>query len=112
MSCQNYETCIKQERENLKYPIDNQSLYMHRINDNQTANRRCYEKNPIEIVEGFGFGFTWNQIIKFVIVIVALLVVLFRMLAKDFFMPKEVVSFGIASPSEINFSPLPPMMTK
>jgi hypothetical protein len=53
VACQNYGNCINNEKKNLKYPIENTSLYSNRIVDNQLANRRCYEKNPIEIVEGF-----------------------------------------------------------
>ena len=54
MSCGNYDNCIDKKRCDLRHPVDKRSLYSGRIYDNQTANRRCYENNPIEIVEGFG----------------------------------------------------------
>jgi len=99
MSCNSYDSCSKRERENLGYPVDSESLYMNKIYDNQTANRRCYEKNPIDIVEGFGFPLSWEKILKFSIVV--LLVILFVVLAKDFFMPKETVSINVPVASEL-----------
>ena len=34
-NCDSYNTCRQKEKENLKYPIDQQSLYYNRIVDNQ-----------------------------------------------------------------------------
>lgn len=102
MHCNSYENCINKERENLRYPIDKESLYMDRIYDNQTANRRCYEKNPIEIVEGFGFPVTLESFLKMLVII--LLIVLFVILAKDSLFPKEQVKIGIPKPTEFEMS--------
>ena len=92
--CTNYDACIAGKRNNLRYPTDSQSLYANRIYDNQTANRRCYEGgNPIEIIEGFNCNFTWDQLLKGVVII--LLIIAFVALAKDFLMPKEIVKVGV-----------------
>ena len=102
MSCNSYEGCINRERENMRYPIDNESLYMHRIFDNQTANRRCYERDPIEIVEGFGFSFTWESFLKFLVIV--LLIILFVILIKDSIFPKEQVNIGVPEATELRMS--------
>lgn len=97
--CGNFDSCMRKEMENMRYPLDKRSLYVNRLYDKQTAARRCYERNPINIVEGFGqWDASWNNIIKWVVVI--LLIILFIILAKDFFMPKEEVSIGTGSVSE------------
>lgn len=102
MSCNSYESCNNKERENLRFPMDSESLYMQRIYDNQTANSRCYAKNPIEITEGFGSMFTWEMILKILVVI--LLIALFIILAKDSLFPKEQVNLNIQKPTEIGLS--------
>lgn len=102
MSCNSYDECGYRERDTLKYPIDSRSLYANRIYDNQTLNRRCYQKNPIEIIEGFGLSFTWDQLIKFIIVV--LLIILFFILAKDFIMPKQVLKLDVPTTSEIDIA--------
>jgi hypothetical protein len=43
-------------------PVDSKSLYGQKIYDNEIASRKCYEKNPIKIIEGFGCS--TNKIIK------------------------------------------------
>jgi hypothetical protein len=105
--CKNYEDCIRNEREQLLYPIDRKSLYNHRIYDNQTANRRCYERDPFEIIEGFDDGFSWDSLLKFVVIV--LLVVIFCVLAKDLFVTKEILSGGnLDSPSIIGLTAISP----
>jgi len=54
--CQGYNKCIRGMRKQLRYPIDYKSLYANRIYDNQTANNKCYQNFPINIIEGFGFN--------------------------------------------------------
>ena len=102
MHCSNYENCVNREKGQLGYPIDKESLYVNKIYDNQTANRRCYTKSPIEIIEGFGFPMTLESLLKMVVII--LLVALFVILIKDSLFPKEQVTVGIANPTEFNIS--------
>ena len=54
MSCNKHNNCTDKKKCGLKYPTDDKSLYSSKIYDNQTVNRRCYEDDPIDIVEGFG----------------------------------------------------------
>ena len=54
MNCDSYDGCVKQGKNVLRYPVDTKSLYSQRIYDNQTANKKCYQRHPIEIIEGFG----------------------------------------------------------
>lgn len=103
MSCQNYETCNKDEMDKLAFPMDSESIYADRYYDDQTARDRCYRKNPVEIVEGFGWGYlTWTNLIK--LIVVCLLVYLAYSVSQDFLNPKEVVSVGVAPPSEFQAS--------
>ncbi|QKF94167.1 hypothetical protein QKU48_gp0709 [Fadolivirus algeromassiliense] len=104
MSCNNFDTCTKKEKENMGYPIDSESLYFNRFQDNQIANQRCYNENPVEFIEGFGCKISWNKVLKLTVVI--LLVVLFVMLAKDFFMPKKQLPALMSEGSTINISPI------
>lgn len=104
--CKNYDECLNKEMENMKYPIDDPSLYMDRIYDYQTANRRCYEKNPVNI-EGFGLSgpFTWDKIFK--IIIVVLIVIVFISIISDIFVPKQQYKLDIASPTEMQLTAIP-----
>lgn len=70
-SCAGYDNCITKTMDTLKYPMDRRSLYRNRIYDKQTANRRCYESNPMSIFEGFGSTeFTLTNVLKWLIVLV------------------------------------------
>ena len=92
-SNQSYDTCIREKREQLKYPTDDKSLYTNRIYDNQTANRLCYEQNPIDIVEGFGpGGITLEQILRF-----AILAIIIYFVVSFLMRPRETVRVGIDS---------------
>lgn len=103
MSCSNYDDCRKRENKTLEYPMDVNSLYGQRIYDLQTENQRCYQRNPITILEGFGrSGF--GQLLKLVLFV--LLIVLVVSLFSDCFKPKEVVEVGVESPSVIEVSPI------
>ncbi len=75
--CASYNQCIFKLRADLRYPTDTASLYGKRIYDNQTANRRCYEENPIDIVEGFGCPSRkyLSALIKIAIVAVAVYII-------------------------------------
>lgn len=53
MNYKNYNTCIDQLNKDLEYPTDKNSLFAQKIYDKQTAARRCNEKYPIKIIEGF-----------------------------------------------------------
>ena len=101
MSCKSFENCYNEELNTMAYPIDSESLYANRDYDEQTAKARCYAKNPVDIVEGFGMKLTWTNVIKFVVVL--LLIFLAYTLSKDFICPKEIVSIGGGlSPSEFS----------
>jgi len=79
-NCETYDSCIAQNRDQLRHPMDTRSLYRNRIYDNQTANKRCYEGNPINIVEGFGAGgLSLNKLLRWgiVILLVYLVVMMF-----------------------------------
>jgi hypothetical protein len=100
MSCDAYGNCIKQKREQLRYPLDTNSLYAERIYDNQTANKRCYTNFPINILEGFGTS--WGGLIKLVVII--LLIILLVSFFVDYSKPKEVIQLGLGSPSIVELS--------
>lgn len=91
-----YDNCIGELRGQLEYPLDKKSLYGKRIYDNQTANRLCYERNPVNIVEGFGNflpSFAINDIIKY-----ALILFVTYLLFQYLFVPQQNVNLGINSP--------------
>ncbi len=92
MACDNFD-CIIEEKKKIAHPIDNLSLYEKKLYDAQTANRRCYEKNPINIIEGFSYSVTWANAIK--VLVIVLLVILFVSLLMDVIYPKEVVKVGV-----------------
>lgn len=72
-SCASYDDCIAKTMDTLKYPLDKRSLYRYRIYDKQTANRRCYESHPINILEGFGSAdLTLTNILKLAIILVVI----------------------------------------
>lgn len=76
MSCNRYDNILKRERNNLRYPLDTNSLYANKIYDNQTAYRRAYTLRPIEIVEGFGYSSDLlSTIIKWLIVLLIIYII-------------------------------------
>lgn len=84
--CAEYNMCIYAQRAELRYPIDEKSLYANRIYDNQTANRRCYERNPINIIEGFGSGSLVNNLIRlaiFIAIVYVVYMVIRRLMMKE-----------------------------
>jgi len=93
-SNQEYNSCVKKERENMEYPIDKKDLYANRINDNQIAHRRCYEKNPYSfgIYEGFGFRhMNFSKIVMWILVIIVL-----------YFIITEIVRYTTLKPISLN----------
>ncbi|ARF11447.1 hypothetical protein Klosneuvirus_1_304 [Klosneuvirus KNV1] len=103
MSCSSYDDCRKRENKTLEYPTDVNSLYANRYYDLQTENTRCYQRNPITILEGFGrSGF--GQLLKLVLFV--LLIILVVSLFSDYLKPKEVIEVGIETPSVIEVSPI------
>ena len=104
MACNNYQNCVNRERQNMRYPIDMKSLYASRYYDDHAAKTRCYANNPINILEGFGGPMTLEKLLKWILV--ALLVALLVMFAKDFFMPKEEIPILIAEESDIRMTPM------
>lgn len=102
MSCNSYDACVNRERGNMRYPVDSESLYANRSSDDQMANTRCYRTNPVEILEGFGCKLSWEKVLKLTVVV--LLVVLFAMLAKDFFMTRQLPSVGVSEVSPLQLS--------
>jgi hypothetical protein len=104
MSCNNYDSCSKTERNTLKYPTDTEALYANRVYDNQTANRRCYESNPsLQIIEGFGFS---NDIIKNILKIVIVLLVLYVLYSIVRDMGKTEVKLSVPQVDTLNLSTL------
>jgi hypothetical protein len=65
-----FDQCVRDKQDQMAYPIDDESLYAQRLYDYQTANRRCYEKNPINI-EGFGSSRDWFSIIILLVLVCA-----------------------------------------
>ena len=104
MPCNNFQNCVNQEKQNMRYPIDTTSLYGRRYYDDHAAKTRCYARNPIDILEGFGAPFTLEKIIKWVLVL--LLVILLIMFAKDFIMPKEQLELSVPEASVIEMTPI------
>jgi len=98
MPCSTYEECVNQEKQNMLYPTDQKSLYQNKYFDDHTAATRCYWWNPINIIEGFSGPWTFEKMLKMSVVI--LLIILFVVLAKDFLMPKEKISFDIPEVTE------------
>jgi len=92
-SCSNYNGCVDNSRQTLAYPIDQESLYADRIYDNQTTNRRCYEKKPINIVEGFGKR-RINRIIRWIIIIIILYILLTMLM--QFMQPGKVFAIELS----------------
>lgn len=91
MNCNSYDQCVMNEKNNMAYPTDTQSLYADRIYDNQTAHRRCYESTPMKI-EGFGCNFdTWRKI--FMIIAIICIAYLIISMCMGNMGPKKVVSF-------------------
>lgn len=73
-----FNNCRHEEKKRLAHPADPQSLYANKIIDNQTANRRCYEKNPnVNIVEGFGFSSIWTILVWIVVIVVVFFIGMF-----------------------------------
>lgn len=101
-SCAINGACSRKEMDNMNYPTDMDSLYANKNYDRQTAQRRCYEKSPFNIIEGFCSGSFWNRLIK--LIILALFILLLIILVKDFVMPKETVSLGTKTVSEFDNS--------
>ena len=103
-NCESYDECINENRETLRHPMDTKSLYKNRVYDNQTANRRCYEANPIDIVEGFGRSdFSLNMLLKWgiIIAIVYLVVMMVTKSEGGFSLPK--LMGGTESLSDLSF---------
>jgi len=90
MTCNKHTSCKNIEDRNLLYPMDNNSLYSNRIYDNQTADRRCYTKYPIEYIEGFSDNLYW-----FKILIIVLLIIIFIALIKEFIYPKQLIKLNL-----------------
>jgi hypothetical protein len=99
-NCDSYDTCIQEERQNMRHPIDHQSLYANRITDNQTANKKCYMENPIHIIEGFGNKEQLMNILKYVVIAIVAYIVfyfLFSYLDKE----QPVVNTGFANMDDL-----------
>ena len=101
MSCTRYDGCADRSRQVLSYPTAPETLYGDRIYDNQTTNRRCYEKHPINIIEGFGKR-RINRLIKWVIIII-ILYILFTMVWQ-FVQPAKIFAMDISPVSPIGIT--------
>lgn len=71
MSCKEYDSCVSEENNMLQFPEDNGSLYSQGIYDDQIARRKCYQRKPVSIIEGFGN----NVLLKVVAVVLLVLLV-------------------------------------
>jgi hypothetical protein len=89
--------CISDKRQTLSHPVDTKSLYANRVYDNQTANRRCYNYNPVDIIEGFGLGnMDMKAILKWGILFLIVCAIL--MMVMDGGMKKEI-KLGVSTPT-------------
>lgn len=108
MNCGGYDNCISDKRQTLSHPVDTKSLYANRIYDNQTANRRCYNYNPIDIIEGFGLGnLDMKTLLKWGILFLIVCAIL--MMVMDGGIMKKEITLGVSTPSPgpSDFSPKP-----
>lgn len=103
VSCDVFGNCTNRESNNMKYPMDAKSIYADRVYDNQTGMARCYSRNPINIVEGFG-QLSFNNVLMWV-VIGLILYLLYRM-----YFGKEEVAIGVES-ANMQVSALEPGFT-
>ena len=73
MMCRNYDTCVDHVKSKLLRPVDSLSLYNNQIYDSETARRVCYNKEPIEIIEGnIGFFDQFNNKTLFIAIVMIL----------------------------------------
>lgn len=106
MSCSSYDECKKKQNKTLEYPVDVNSLYGQRLYDAQTANTRCYQKNPVTILEGFGrVGF--GQLLKLVLVVLVIVLVVSLVSGFNWCKPTEVISVDLKTPSVFEMTPIP-----
>lgn len=78
MSCQDYNNCVAEQRKSIGFPDDGNSLYAYRAYDDQTARKRCYERKPVQIVEGFGDPVIFLRILIILVIAFGALVVFCR----------------------------------
>jgi hypothetical protein len=76
VSCDSYKSCVDARRKRMRFPADSTGLYEQGIYDRQTADRKCYEKGPIDYVEGFNCrslrNLPWSTILQWAVVILLL----------------------------------------
>jgi len=93
MSCADHTNIVKRTINNLTQPAGKTPY------DDQTAGRMAYIESPIDIIEGFGFS--WNNLL--LIGVVALLIIAFVLLLRDFSKQAgaggEIYIDGLQSPS-------------
>jgi hypothetical protein len=90
VSCDTFGKCTDRESRNMRYPMDTKSMYADRYYDKQTGGARCYERNPIEIVEGFG-AFNFNKVLLWAIIAI-IVYLLYTM-----YFAKEEITVGVQS---------------
>ena len=81
-------------------------LYSQRIYDDQNVHARCYDKHPVNIVEAFGFGFSFKKLLKWIIIVLILLVLIgYFVDNKKMALPgignSNVISIPIETPSTL-----------
>ncbi len=110
VSCESYNACANARKKQMRFPADRNSLYAQGLYDNQMADRSCYEKGPIDYVEGFNcLGFRnlpWTTILKWIVGI--LLVVLIVMLVQN----REEIKLDIETPQAPASPIIPPAGTE
>jgi hypothetical protein len=103
MACANMNDCRTNMLKQLEHPVDEESLYSEKIYDEETANRRCYERNQLaNILEGFGLTvpeITVENILRWAILL--LVVYLLVTLAMRIFNPPKIVELNVNTPSEL-----------
>lgn len=77
-------------------PMPDRSLYDDRIYDEHENYARCYENNPVQVVEQFQMPTDKKTIFKWIIAIIAILLVAFAVYY--YACRKEVINFKIPTP--------------
>jgi hypothetical protein len=101
MTCTDFNKCKQEMMDQLEKPINENSLYADRIYDEQTASRRCYEKNPItNILEGFSGGSKWETVSKWSSIFLIVCLIIWCLTA--IFAPSEEINIGVDSISDLD----------
>ncbi len=72
-----YDECVRVQNHLLsdKLPAEVNSLYHEKKYNTQTANRRCHERYPVQIKEGFSQFWCWSYVLRVLLFITLLAVI-------------------------------------